>query len=222
MKLTKRFFWIFSLGLLVATTHAKRTDGEVFDRGQWQELAEELDYPIEQRTSRSNNFNFNDFDSLVPVLEALKYLLYLGVLALLIYAIYRIVSHYASQAKAHGKADKTIYETLEDAEENLRDADFDPLLQASLRNKDYKTAIRILFLKALAQLDEEQRIRWKKQKTNYEYLNELKGDDLKPAFQTTIWHFEQVWYGAAIPDAAYFQALLPAFERLTRKSTNLQ
>jgi hypothetical protein len=221
MKLTLRLFWFFALCLMVATTHAKRTDGEVFDRGQWQELAEELDYPIEQRTSRSNNFSFNNFDSLVPVLEALKYLLYFGVLLLLIYAIIRIVTHYASQAKANSKTDKTIYETLEDAEDNLRDADFDPLLQASLRNKDYKTAIRILFLKALAQLDEEQRIRWKKQKTNYEYLKELKDDDLKPAFRTTIWHFEQVWYGAAIPDADYFQALLPAFERLTRKPTNL-
>jgi hypothetical protein len=198
---------------------AKRTDNQVFDRALWEELAADADYPFEKEPEDSGvQFDWLDKSQLLGLLEVLKYVLYAVVIALLLYLIYRLANRYQLFFSDKLKDTRIQVQSLEEAEENLRDANLSTLLEVSLAKGDFRIAIRILFLMAIAQMDTDKVIVWKKQKTNFEYLRELRSNELKPGFQRAVWHFERVWYGNVTPDAAYYNAILPAFETLTRQN----
>lgn len=79
--------------------------------------------------------------------------------------------------------------------ENIHEMNFDALLQEALGRKDYRAAIRLLFLQALKLLSDHQHIHWQSGKTNHEYLAELRDSELKKEFNELSFYFDYTWYG---------------------------
>ena len=82
-----------------------------------------------------------------------------------------------------------------ESEEDISQLNFDELIAASLERKDYKLAVRYLFLKSLRLLSEKGIIEKRNNKTNHQYLAEIKNISISEAFQIATSRFEQVWYG---------------------------
>jgi hypothetical protein len=94
----------------------------------------------------------------------------------------------------YGRADKvTINHSI--IEENIHEMDFEKLIQEALARKEYRLAIRLLFLHGLKLLADRHHITWEPGKTNHDYLNELTSKELKTGFNELNFYFEYAWYG---------------------------
>lgn len=113
---------------------------------------------------------------------------------------------------------------LETIEENLHDADLRAFIQQAINQEQYALAIRLYFLAILKELSLMEAIRWKKNKTNREYIAELRNKTDFADFQKTALIFEYVWYGNRTIKAPEFQNLEVPFAdflyRLQQKNRN--
>jgi hypothetical protein len=100
---------------------------------------------------------------------------------------------------------------LETIEENLHEAEMDPLIRRAVEEGQYALAIRLYFLAILKELSLMQAIRWKKNKTNREYLRELKSEPDHADFGRTARIFERIWYGNRVITAGEFRQVEPPF-----------
>ncbi|MCB0479386.1 MAG: hypothetical protein KDC84_14550 [Crocinitomicaceae bacterium] len=77
----------------------------------------------------------------------------------------------------------------------IQKSDLELALEKALNEKDYRKCIRIYFTFILKELSSNGMIHWEKEKTNYDYLRELK--DLKEfhGFRNAVELFEIIWYG---------------------------
>lgn len=80
-------------------------------------------------------------------------------------------------------------------EENIHEMDFDKLIQDALAKKEFRLAIRLIFLQSLKLLADGQHIYWEPGKTNHDYLHEVKAPELKGDFAKLNYYFEWAWYG---------------------------
>lgn len=79
--------------------------------------------------------------------------------------------------------------------ENIHEMDFDKLINEAVDERDYRKAIRLLFLHALKMLADKHLIQWDQSKTNHDYMAELKAGDLQKGFHELNYYFEYAWYG---------------------------
>lgn len=89
--------------------------------------------------------------------------------------------------------------------ENL--TDFDKAIQNEVSQKQYRRAIRLLYLKLINTLDKIELINYSKEKTNIDYLRELRDSELQPAFRGLTGIYNNVWYGQFEIDMQQYQQL---------------
>lgn len=91
---------------------------------------------------------------------------------------------------------KTVVTDIEDDYiEDIEAVDTEAGLKAALAAEDYRTACRMIFLRALQQLQQDNEINWKPEKTNRHYLRELASSTHIDVFRPLAITYENVWYG---------------------------
>jgi hypothetical protein len=96
--------------------------------------------------------------------------------------------------------------------ENIHQINFDESIENALAIKDYRLAVRLLYLRCLKQLSEANLINWKIEKSNSAYLNELKDETQRRKFQIVTRQFEYVWYGDFPVNGDIFRNINIAFQ----------
>lgn len=91
--------------------------------------------------------------------------------------------------------------------ENVHEMNFDALISNALQNKDYRLAIRFIYLKNLKLLSDKEIITWNANKTNYSYQYEINNNNLRTKFLETTLIFDYVWYGEFPVEEAGFSEL---------------
>lgn len=112
------------------------------------------------------------------------------------------------------KSDKDF--SMNITEEKLHQQDYDELLQSALAKKNYKDAVRILYLKALRELTKAELITWKADKTNSDYLRELSSHPAKSSFSRLTYFYEYVEYGDFKIDENGYQKVELIFDRFLK------
>ena len=79
--------------------------------------------------------------------------------------------------------------------EDIRKLNIDDIISEAIKNKNFKRAVRYLYLELLKELDKRELILWKINKTNRDYANELAKRNLKKEFKELSLYYEYVWYG---------------------------
>lgn len=118
------------------------------------------------------------------------------------------------------KTGGTRAETAHEETENFQAANFAALAAEAVAAREYRFAVRYLFLNSLQQLAGRQRLAWRAEKTNHDYLNELQASTLHQPFQTLVRWFDYVWYGEAQIDETAFADARLAFEAFDREAAN--
>ncbi|MFT4760916.1 MAG: hypothetical protein ACI9XO_000710 [Paraglaciecola sp.] len=108
---------------------------------------------------------------------------------------------------------------LEDIEENLHESDLEGFIRQALADNNYALAVRLYYLAILKELSLSNQIKWKRDKTNREYLHEMSGQKLSIKFRETTLIFERVWYGTGELTALVFQELEPKFKTVLKEAT---
>lgn len=94
-----------------------------------------------------------------------------------------------------GKRNKKVDITEEQLHENIHEINFPESIASFERAEDYRSAIRYQFLYILKKLSDKKLINWNPEKTNKDYVRELKTDSIQQEFSQLSYIFDYVWYG---------------------------
>lgn len=103
-------------------------------------------------------------------------------------------------------------------EENIEQVDFDKLIKQALKDNNYRLATRYMYLKSLKVLANKKTIEWHYDKTNTDYLNEIKDSKLKALFKRISYIYDYVWYGEFPIDEDSFNKNKNDFNQLIKTS----
>jgi hypothetical protein len=81
--------------------------------------------------------------------------------------------------------------------------------------KKYRLATRLLYLQAIKLLGEKQLLLIAPQKTNYQYVAELKNDSLRERFAELTLHYEYTWFGNFQLSSEQFKTIQTGFINFT-------
>lgn len=95
--------------------------------------------------------------------------------------------------------------------ENIFDVDYDKETRKAKANQNYRLAIRLLYLRTLRDLSDNQLIGYKQEKTNTDYLEQLSGTTYYKDFFRLTRQFEYAWYGKFVPSIGVFQQIEDEF-----------
>lgn len=115
--------------------------------------------------------------------------LFITALAIILFFLYK------KRPELFMRSKKTAPVPFDTEEENIHGIDFDKEISSALNNKDYRLAIRLLYLQTLRFLSDAQLIDWQIHKTPTEYFYEIRNKEMKQPFRELTNHFLQVRYG---------------------------
>jgi hypothetical protein len=111
----------------------------------------------------------------------------------------------------YGKSAEADLE-FSDLKENIHLINFEKLIDESLANKDFRKAIRLHFLRTLKDLSDRELIKWKIDKTNYDYSLELSNSKYSSSFNELALLYDHVWYGDFKIDEEKYNQLSKKFK----------
>ena len=165
------------------------------------DVEENDDEVVEDYSSSEDrsNWNFNG-----SIANFIAYALIILLIGIVIYLIFSNV---------------TVEKKIEDPDVNMMDIEdieeVDALdgFKKAITVSDYRSAIRMQFIKVLQMLQEGNHIHWRPEKTNRDYSRELNGTSFKSSFRELSSIYELVWYGNTSIDKDIFERLNPAFDK---------
>lgn len=150
--------------------------------------------------------------------KVLKILFRILILVAVVWAISRIlkVDFLKLFYKGGNKTEAEI--TIE--EENIHELDLDKIITTEIQQKNYRRAIRYMYLKLLKVLTDNDFIEWKLNKTNHEYFEELKKSNYLDDFNHLTWIYEYIWYGNFTVSDSFFEPTKNEFYQTYEKIIN--
>lgn len=88
------------------------------------------------------------------------------------------------------------------------------MMQDAVKKGDLRTAIRYYYLMVIAHYRALGYIKWKKDKTNSQYLREMSKHSLHADMKAATYVFERTWYGDTVVDNAMFEQAETIFNKL--------
>lgn len=219
-----RFFFVISLtnysyydSLGNAILTAQYQDSkELFDHEKLDDIKADDDYDYSEEKNAVNWWtDFKEWlsaqwqklfgdnyspDSLwFKLLKILPYIIIAIAFVLLVWVLAR--SNPGSQVMRQHRKSKVI---LTEEEELLMKRDLERLAEEAMSNQELRQAIRYFYLHCIKRLDMKRIITYANDKTNYEYVKEIKFDEISRIFKSLTLSYEQIWYGHMLFDEAYF------------------
>ena len=161
------------------------------------------DEQIEEYSGPKARNNFNG-----SVSNFIAYALIIILIGVVIYLIF-------SNVQVEKKIDDPEINMLDI--EDIEEVDALDGFKKAITVSDYRSAIRMQFIKVLQMLQEGNHINWRPEKTNRDYSRELSGTKLKTSFKELSSIYELVWYGNTSIDKDIFERLNPSFDRFINK-----
>ncbi|RRQ47629.1 DUF4129 domain-containing protein [Maribacter algicola] len=148
-------------------------------------------------------------------LQILPYLL----LGILIFILIKFFLNVHARSLMHTKNNKSLVH-LSEEEQIIKNENIESLIEKALADKNYRLAIRYYYLLILRLMTDKEIIQWELQKTNEDYLSEIKETGLKDAFKTSTLYYNYIWYGDFPLDEPKYQNVSNFFIALKQKVTN--
>lgn len=195
------------------------TQDQAFEEESWQEAIENLDYGDQEAMEKRQQEDQESSSSSTPRVSGGfiglgatgQIILVVLLILLLIFIIARLMGHSIGGGGARLKKEHQF--SIEQLEENIHESDLERFLRLSLEAKDYHTALRIYYLMVIKRLSELGWILWKKEKTNYDYVREMRKRSGYSKFRSLTGAFEIIWYGEAPIGQSEYEILHPEFRR---------
>lgn len=196
---------------------------QLLDEQEWKELTQGQDY-IEKSKERESNETIEDnrlkpepFFKLDEVMQLLAYALLIVILAVLIWFLIsnKIISAQSFLSWKAGTINNP--DPKFENPEIVSDIDeLQSLLQEALDQNQYQVAVRIRFILLLRLMDEKKLLKFKIDKTNRNYIDELSGSGHHYDFRKVVLIFEKVWYGRLRVSRSEFYAISNLFARVAQ------
>ncbi|MBL7727986.1 MAG: DUF4129 domain-containing protein [Dinghuibacter sp.] len=103
------------------------------------------------------------------------------------------------------------------ANENIHAMKFETELEKAIRLKNFRLALRILYLETLKKMTDRNIISWRPEKTNWEYVREIKDASVRTPFAEITNAFDYAWYGEFNIDEPLFRMMQDKMLRFRQK-----
>lgn len=189
-----------------------------FSESLWEKTVKDIDYSKEKKFTTPKQ-DFKGFKSPISAGTA-KIILFTIVIALLLFILFRVFAGNIFFINKKLKEETEFSET--NPEEDIHESDLEKLYTKAIERSDFRQAIRIYYLMVLKELSLKELIRWKKDKTNNEYIFEMMNNAAHERFREITILFERVWYGEADMNEKMFQYVSLRFNSFITELKNSQ
>ncbi|MBL6445569.1 hypothetical protein JMN32_04570 [Fulvivirga sp. 29W222] len=180
-------------------SRCQNEDFDTFNRQHWKEITKDIDYSPDKKElkkkERESKGNVRSKGG--SIFPAGGQFLQIIVIAVFIIILIVVISKLAGnnlRIKAKHKGGD-MQQKLEDIEQNLMESDLMQWLKKVVEDKNYRLALRIYYLIIIKELATKGLINWKKEKTNMDYLYEMRGHNTYDRFEEVTGIYQLIWYG---------------------------
>jgi hypothetical protein len=191
-----------------------------FDSTYWENLVKDKQFNEDEFTPQKQKLPKKKLQTDLNIPKPVKYAIFGIALLVLLFALYFVIKMIRAGRGEDSKKKSIESITLE----NISLIDpyvFEKEIQSSLEKGDFRLAFRWRFLQLLKLLEEKNLIRYSLDKTNQNYLEELKDRALiHKAFAALCANFDPIWYGhKMIGEKVYFD--LDGFFKICKHELDL-
>jgi len=162
-----------------------------------------------QKPRRRVDLSGSDFFS--SIFGFIFWVLAIGLFVYLVYRLFLSNSSFLSRSRKNIASDIAVVE-----KENAKDPD--SLLRNAIKNGNYRLAVRYLYLHSLQRLSEKKFIEINTNKTNYEYVMEVRRHKFANEFASLTLQYEYVWYGEYPVDEKLFEQIQGSFTQFNKNN----
>ena len=210
----------------------QKINSRTFDKGHWEEIVGGIDYSeIQKKKKEAKSKKKRDRSSSSSSTSSPsdpwfnfdgKIWAFLGKLVLIILAVILLavlVMHLFGNNIFDGPKNTRILTKdgkidIENIEENMHEIELNDPIQLAIQRGEYDTAIRLYYIAIIKELSVKKLIKWKKDKTNRDYYNELAGKPVQPSFSDMTNVYERIWYGSKSLQQRDFNTLESRFQQV--------
>jgi hypothetical protein len=225
MKFSHRLRLIFALLLLSlllpkqAVAQTANVEVREIKPTQWEKASKGLDYSkdLPQKPKEQKRRKISGPDWTMNTEGVGRILLILSILIAIVaigYGIYRMLQVQRNTLIAHDGVEITI----DNLDEYIHETDLDRFLREALQNGNYPQAIRLYFLQSIKNLSERKDLNWSREKTNRDYIREMRAHSWGNQFRSITQTYERIWYGNMQLTQSRFEQLQPEFEQFVAMS----
>jgi hypothetical protein len=164
-------------------------------------------------------FSFSNNEASMRFVEIVLKIIAIIIVIGVIYMIVKAIMNKEGQWIFGKNSDKRII-NYDEIEKNLHLVDFEKLIQNSLQSGEKRLTIRYYYLWLLKKMSAKQIIIWDVEKTNSDYLYEIKDQTQKDNFAYLSYLYNYIWYGEFELDEETFTKAKNAFEKSIKKINN--
>lgn len=213
----RNLYLFFALLILSVSSQASNDSCLKISEEKWNTVSKENNY-TETYTDFDTNEKEKETSSVkMPSMDlgGFKYLFYIIIAGAIIFLVVKILQNINSSPNID--LDKGRVYTLAEVENKILDIDLDKILNDAILAADFRLALRINFLIIIKMLSLNGKIIWTKEKTNWEYYNEIKDLAIALKFKDIVEPFETIWYGEHELTESQFKRLQPAYDTFKNK-----
>jgi hypothetical protein len=159
-----------------------------------------------QKPRRGVNLNGSNFFN--SIFGIIFWVIAIGLFGYLVYKLFLSNSSFLLRSRKNIASDILV------AEENTTDPD--SLLRNAIRSGNYRLAVRYLYLQSLKRLSEKKFIEINSNKTNYEYVAEIRKHKFANEFASLTLQYEYVWYGEYPVNEKLFEQIQSGFTQFNK------
>ncbi len=189
-------------------------------------VGDEFDYntvegEAENFLSRALNWIFNGLQRLFGITinpqlaKVLENIIYIVLIAITIYVVTRVLV--GKDAVSFFRKKNTLVAPMHISEEHIEKIDLDALITGAITEKNYRLAIRYMYLKALQDLSLKKIIDYHFEKTNADYYREIADITIKKRFNRVSYLYDYIWYGKFELDKNAYLHAKESFDKLNDK-----
>ena len=158
-------------------------------------------------------FNSSSRENTENIVELLLKILAAAFIIFVIYLIVKAIMNGEGTWVFGKSSDKKVI-NYEEIEKNIHLVDFEKLIKETLKNGENRLAIRYYYLWLLKIMSAKQLIEWDVEKTNSDYLYEIKNSAIQSQFEYVSYLYNYIWYGEFELDEVTFVKAKKAFDNL--------
>lgn len=157
------------------------------------------------------NFDVQDSKNATAILGYTVNTIAVILILLVIFLIVKAILNKEGTWIFGSKSDTSLIR-YDEIEKNLHLVDFEKLIKDSINSGEHRLSIRYYYLFLLKKMSEKQLIEWDVEKTNSDYIYEIKSPQLKANFEYLSYLYNYIWYGEFELSLQEFEKAKKAFD----------